>query len=82
MFANSLSHIVYKDGTSIRADLIQWEGKDKDVKAKNNVVIIKPDEFIIKSEEAVLTNNMTLFKVIGNVETKVYSKGKSGNILK
>lgn len=76
------SHIVYKDGTSIRADLIQWEGKDKDVKAKNNVVIIKPDEFIIKSEEAVLTNNMTLFKVIGNVETKVYSKGKSGNILK
>ncbi len=76
------SYIVYKDGTSIRADLIQWEGKDKDIKAKDNVVVIKPNEFIIKSQEAVLTNNMTLFKVIGNVETKVYSNGKNGNILK
>lgn len=76
------SYIVYKDGTSIRANLMEWEGKEKDVKAKNNVVIIKPNEFVIKSKEAVLTNNMTLFRVIGNVETKVYSKGKSGNILK
>ena len=61
---------------------MEWEGKDKDVKAKDDVVIIKPNEFVIKSKKAVLTNNMTLFKVIGNVETKVYSKGKSGNILK
>lgn len=76
------SYIVYKDGTSIHANLMEWEGKDKDVKAKDDVVIIKPNEFIIKSKKAVLTNNMTLFKVIGNVETKVYSKGKSGNILK
>ena len=76
------SYIVYKDGTSIHANLMEWEGKDKDVKAKDDVVIIKPNEFVIKSKKAVLTNNMTLFKVIGNVETKVYSKGKSGNILK
>lgn len=76
------SYIVYKDGTSIQANLMEWEGKDKDVKAKDDVVIIKPNEFVIKSKKAVLTNNMTLFKVIGNVETKVYSKGKSGNILK
>lgn len=76
------SCIVYKDGTSIHANLMEWEGKEKDVKAKDNVVIIKPNEYIIKSKKAVLTNNMTLFKVIGNVETRVYSKGKSGNILK
>ena len=76
------SYIVYKDGTSIQANLMEWEGKNKDVKAKDDVVIIKTNEFVIKSKKAVLTNNMTLFKVIGNVETKVYSKGKSGNILK
>lgn len=76
------SYIVYKDGTSIQANLMEWEGKNKDVKAKDDVVIIKPNEFVIKSKKAVLTNNMTLFKVIGNVETKVYGKGKSGNILK
>ena len=76
------SYIVYKDGTSINANLMEWEGKDKDVKARDNVIIIKPNEYIIKAKKAVLTNNMTLFRVIGDVETKVYGKGKSGNILK
>ncbi|UKI42868.1 MAG: LPS export ABC transporter periplasmic protein LptC [Candidatus Melainabacteria bacterium] len=45
------SCIVYKDGTSIHANLMEWEGKEKDVKAKDNVVIIKPNEYIIKSKK-------------------------------
>lgn len=74
MFSNS--KIVYKDGTYIIAEFMEWKGREKDVIAKKNVKIEKPNEFVIFSDKAVLKNNMTLFQVSGKVKTKVYTEGK------
>lgn len=73
------SHVIYKDGTYIVADFINWKGKEEDVVAKNNVKIIKKDEFILSAQKAILTKNMTLFKLEGKVNSKIYSLSK-GNI--
>lgn len=69
------SKLIYKDYTSIVADEFTYNGSDKPITAKGNVVIAKPNEFIITSDEAILSDEMTDIKVKGKVKTKVYGKG-------
>lgn len=70
--------IVAKDGSSIRADEILWQGKDEDIKAKGNVVVKRDEDFISYAENARFNSELTFFEISGKTKTNVYSKdGKS-----
>lgn len=71
LYDNTL--IVYKDGTNVTANKFIWAGKDEDIIAQDNVVISRSDgAFVIKGQEAVLSNNMTHFMIKDKTESKVY----------
>ena len=66
--------MVYKDGTKVTADNFVWAGKDNEIAAKKNVVITRTDgQFLIKGNEASLSNNMTHFTVKGKSESRLYN---------
>ena len=71
------SKLMYKDFTSIIADEFTYEGEDKPIHAKGNVVIENPGKLYITGDNAVLTNNMTKFTMRGRVNTKIYEEGKT-----
>lgn len=71
LYENTL--IVYKDGTSVTANKFIWAGKDEDIIAQDDVVITRADgAFVIKGQEAVLSNNMTHFMIKDKTESRVY----------
>lgn len=71
LYDNTL--IVYKDGTNVTANKFIWAGKDEDIIAQDNVVISRSDgAFVIKGQEAVLSNNMTHFMIKDKTESRVY----------
>ena len=71
------SKLIYKDFTSIIADEFNYDGNDKPINAKGNVIIENPGKFYLTGDNAELSNNMTKISVKGKVITKVYEeKGK------
>lgn len=71
LYENTL--IVYKDGTNVTANKFIWAGKDEDIVAQNDVVISRADgAFVIKGQEAILSNNMTHFTIKDKTESRVY----------
>ncbi len=70
------SKMMYKDFTSIVADEFIYEGNNKPIYAKGNVIIEKPGELYIKGESAVLDESMTHMTMTGKVVTKMYEKRK------
>jgi LPS export ABC transporter protein LptC len=68
--------IIYKDGTSVRADKFTWQGNDKDIVAQGNVIINRNDELKTYSNEAYLGNKMTQVRIKGRSKTEFYGKGK------
>lgn len=72
LYENTL--IVYKDGTYVTANNFIWQGKDKDIIAKDNVVITHADRnFIIKGNDAVLSNKMTHFTIKDKTKSTIYN---------
>ena len=69
------SKLMYKDYTSIIADEFTYEGTDKPIYAKGNVIIENPGQFYLTGNNAVLSNEMTNIKIDGKVTTKIYDKG-------
>ena len=64
--------IVYQDGTNISADMLTYSGKNKDIVAKGNVRIEKPNEAVIIGSEAVLEGDYSDFHIIGRTKTQFY----------
>ena len=72
LYENTL--IVYKDGTYVTANKLIWQGKDKDIIAKDNVIITNANRnFIIKGSEAILSNNMTHFTIKDKTKSTIYN---------
>ena len=72
LYDNTL--MVYKDGTNVTANKFIWAGKDNEIIAKDNVVITKTDgSFLIKGQEASLSNNMTHFTIKNKSESRLYN---------
>lgn len=69
------TYFIYKDGTDVRADRFVWQGNDKDITAQGNVVIRRNGEIKTYSNEAVLSNQMTIIRIKGRSRTELYSKG-------
>ena len=63
---------VGKDGSQLYADLLIWQGQDKDILAKGNVQFIQDNKIITKSKEAVFNSDLTVFKIMGNAKTELY----------
>lgn len=70
------SLFVSKDGTSITADKVTWQGKDSDIIAEGNVRILGNKDFSTVSEKAVFNSDLTIFKIIGNAKTNIYNAGE------
>ncbi|MDD3236656.1 MAG: LPS export ABC transporter periplasmic protein LptC [Candidatus Gastranaerophilales bacterium] len=68
--------IVYKDGSNVKANQIVWEGKDSDIKATGKIRLEKPSQAVLYGNEAVLSNDLSNFKILGKTRTEIYSKGK------
>ena len=65
---------MYKDFTSVVADEFNYDGNDKPILAKGNVLIENPGKLYLTGNNATLTNNMTKITIKGKVSTKVYEK--------
>ena len=68
--------IIYEDGTYIEANEFEWEGNNKNIHARGNVRIVKPNEAILVGQSAYLSNQMTDFKIMGRTITKLFGEGK------
>ncbi len=68
--------IVLKNGTSLEADKLTWEGSDKDIVAEGNVRIKKDAEMYAIANKCVINPQYDKFKIIGNSQTKLYGKDK------
>lgn len=66
------THIVIKDGTSLRADRLIWSGSDKDVIVQGHIKINRNNELIATAEKAVISPDYAKFKIIGHSVTKLY----------
>lgn len=67
--------IVYKDGSNVRANRIVWSGKNSDIKAEGQVRLEKPNQAIIYGSDAILTHDLSDFKIQGRTRTELYGKG-------
>ena len=68
--------IVMKDMTTLRADRLDWKGKDEPIVAKGNIRITRNNEFIATAEEVEISPNYDKFKIKGNTVSKVYEEKK------
>lgn len=66
------THIVLKDGTSLRADRLIWSGSDKDVVAEGNIKINRNNELIATAQKAIINPDYSDFKIVGKTVTKLY----------
>ncbi|MBQ8887738.1 MAG: LPS export ABC transporter periplasmic protein LptC [Candidatus Gastranaerophilales bacterium] len=64
--------IVYEDGINISTDMLIYSGKNKDILAKGNVRIEKPNEAVIMGSDAVLEGDHSDFHIKGRTKTQFY----------
>lgn len=64
--------MVYKDGTSIRANKINYKGRNEDIIAEGAVTIEKPGEAVVIGNRAVLNGNYSDFHIEGRTQTHFY----------
>lgn len=70
------THIVIKDGTTLRCDKLVWSGSDKDIIAQGNIKINRNNELIATADETIISSDYTNFKIIGKTVTKMYNDSK------
>lgn len=66
------THVVIKDGTSLKAERLKWSGADKDIVARGNVQITRNKQFLATADRIVISPNYEKFKISGNTISKIY----------
>jgi len=66
------THIVLKDGTSLRCDRLVWSGSDKNIIATGHIKINRNNELISTAQRAIITPDYADFEIIGKTVTKLY----------
>lgn len=64
--------LIYQDGTNIRADRIEYAGKESDIIAQGNIRIEKPYEGIVIGSKAILKGDFSDFHIEGRTKTQFY----------
>lgn len=68
--------IVLKDLTTLRADRLEWTGRDNPIVAKGNIRITKNQEFLATANEIIISPDYDKFKIRGNSVSKMYEEKK------
>lgn len=68
--------IVMKDLTTLKANRLEWSGRDLPIKAKGNVRVSRNNEFIATAEELEISPDYDKFKLKGQVASKIYEEKK------
>lgn len=63
---------VGNDGSQLYADVIVWQGKDKDILANGNIQYIKEGKIVTKANKGILDPTLSNFRVIGKTKTQIY----------
>lgn len=66
------THIVIKDGTSLKARRLKWSGPDKDIVANGNVQITRNKEFFALADKIVIKPDYSSFRISGNTVSKIF----------
>ncbi len=64
--------LIYQDGTNIKADKIEYAGKESDIIAEGNIRIEKPYEGIVVGTKAILKGDFSDFHIEGRTKTQFY----------
>ena len=70
------TYIVLKDLTTLKADRLEWSGRDVPTVAKGNVRVSRNNEFIATAEEIEISPDYDKFKLKGKVSSKIYEEKK------
>lgn len=68
--------IVMKDLTTLRANRLEWTGRDNPVIAKGNVRISRKEEFLATADEIEISPDYDKFKIKGKAVSKLYEEKK------
>lgn len=68
------TYVVAHDGSSIRADEIVFKGRDDDITANGNVVVVRNQDFLSTADKARFNSELTFFEISGKTQTNVYTK--------
>lgn len=70
--------IVYKDGSNVSANKMEWHGKDSGVTAEGSVRLELPSKVVVVAEKATLSPDFKNLKVFGRTKTEIYDSGNMG----
>lgn len=66
------THIVLKDGISLKADFLKWAGSNNPIVARGHIVVQKGNEMLATSEQITISPTFDSFKITGNTVSKIY----------
>lgn len=64
--------LIYHNGANVKADRIEYAGKESDIIAQGNVRIEKPYEGIVMGAKAILKGDFSDFHIEGRTKTQFY----------
>lgn len=70
--------IVYKDGSNVSANKMEWQGKDSDITAEGSVRLELPSKVVVVAEKAALSSDFKHLTVLGRTKTEIYDNGNMG----
>ncbi len=70
--------IVYKDGSNVSANRMQWKGKNSEITAEGSVRLELPTKVVVVAERASLSPDFKKLEVLGRTKTEIYDSGKMG----
>ncbi len=65
--------VVLKDGTTLRADRLEWSGNDKPIKAQGNIRITRNQQFLALAKKIEISPDYEHFKIEGNAVSKIFN---------
>lgn len=66
------THIVLKDGISLKADFLKWAGSNNPIVARGHIDVQKGNEMLATSEQITISPTFDSFKITGNTVSKIY----------
>jgi len=72
----NISMMLLKDLTTLKADRLEWTGRENPVVAKGNVRISRKNEFLATADEIEISPDYDKFKIKGNAVSKLYEEKK------
>ncbi len=66
------TYIVLKDFTTLRANKLEWSGRDVPIIAKGNIKITRQKQLLAAANEVEISPDYDSFKIKGNAVSKIY----------